>query len=329
MDSDMSESVWRLVLGCCALSLGVNASECCPKPSSSRYLLVQGLAPERVSFSYTDGKGLGYTEGYSSLDLFLSQPLCQKRLVPFADLRGHVFNSGRFAANAGLGVRWLDESHKRIWGFNAFYDYLQTSKQPYNQVSFGLEALGNAWDVRLNGYLPVGQKRTNLYELEYENLSQTGFLLKGKEQFAMNGLDSEVGYHLCRMKYFDFYIGVGPYYYWGHSAETKNALRHAHKHALGGRLSASVAFLNYLSLDGVATYDSLFKWGGQATLSLILPFDLTFRVGNSKKNPGCNENFCCLKKGLYHPVLRNEIVVVDRIHRYSTDPDILNPENKP
>lgn len=329
LDFFFRRSIWRLVLGCCALSVGACASECCPKTTSSRFLPFQGLAPEQISLSYTDGKGLGYSQGYTSLDLFLSQPLCQKRLVPFLDLRGHIFNSGKFAANAGLGVRWLDDGHKRIWGINAFYDYLQTSRQPYNQVSVGLEALGNTWDVRLNGYLPVGPKRTPLYAFVYEDLLPTGFLLKGKEQFAMKGIDSEVGYHLCRMKYFDFYAGAGPYCYWGHSAETKNALRHTHKHAIGGRLSTSISFLNYVSLEAVATYDTLFKWGGQVTLALILPFDLTFRIGGSGKNATCNENFCCLKKELYQPVLRNEIIVVDKIHRYSTDPDILDPENKP
>lgn len=308
------QGIWTLVI--CSLSLSCVALE------SSK-----GPAPEHISASHTEGKGLGYSKGYSSLDLFLSQPFRQKTVVPFMDLRGHIFNDGKYAANAGLGLRWLNRCYRQVWGVNWFYDYLQTSHRPYNQVSMGLEALGEVWEGRINGYLPVGQKRTPLLAFNYESLLP--FLVIGKEQFAMKGIDSEVGYHFCRTKYFDLYTGLGPYYYWGSSAATENAFRRAHKHAVGGRLSARLSFMQYVTLEGVTTYDNRFKWTGQGTIALTLPFNFTFRFKNPEKDrPRC-ENSYCLREKLYQMVLRNEIIVIDKIHRYSTNPDILDPEFEP
>lgn len=278
--------------------------------------------PERISVSNTEGKGLGYSRGYTSLDLFLSQPFCEKRCAPFLDLRGHIFTNGKYAANAGAGFRWMNKNCTQIWGINGFYDYLLTKHRPYNQVGLGLEFLANKWGVTANGYLPVGKKETPLYEFDYLDTSPTLFLMKGTEQFALKGADMEVGYRYCNRQGWIVRAGIGPYFYWGRSAATENALQPAHRHAFGGRLSAGFTWRNFIAIEGSATYDSLFKWGGQGTVTLSFPFDLTFKT----KGKGC---FDCMQERLYQPVRRNEIVVVDRIHRFSEDPDILDPENKP
>lgn len=273
--------------------------------------------PEQITLSHTEGKGLGYTQGYTSLDLFLSQPL-ECGIVPFIDLRGHIFNNGKTASNSGLGIRWLDAYFDEVWGINAFYDTLQGKYRSYHQVGLGFEALGRNWDVRVNGYLPVKHKMTPLYQFSY--LSLAPFLVRGTERFAMKGLDAEIGYHCSYFCNLEFYAGAGPYCYWGHSVPTENVWLVKHEKAVGGRFRASVSFLNYLSLEGVTTYDNQFKWTGQVTLAFTIPFDLTFSFC------GCNSY---LDQRLYQPVLRNEIIVEDRIHRYSTNPEILDPEFQP
>jgi len=268
----------------------------------------------QICVGHTEGKGLGYSKGYTSLDLFLSKPLCQTTFLPFVDLRGHVFNDGKYASNIGLGLRWDNTCCEQIWGIYCFYDSLKTGHRPYHQISLGLEAISENWEVHLNGYLPVGRTKTSLYAFVYKSLSASGFLLKGREQFAMRGVDYEVGYRCSNL-----YVGLGPYCYWGRSAATENVFRHAHKHTIGGRLRASVSFLRYFQLDAVTTYDPRFKWGGQFTLAVCLPFDL-FR---------CREDVCHFNERLYQPVVRNEIMVIDRINRYSTNPEILNPQFNP
>jgi hypothetical protein len=118
------------------------------------------------------------------------------------------------------------------------------------------------------------------------------------------------------------YTGVSPYYYWGKSVATENAFRPKHKHAVGERLNASLSYRNYITLEGLVTYDSLFKWGGQGTLAITIPFDFTAKT-NECGGPNC------LQEGLYQPVQRNEVIVVRKIHRYSSDPFVLDPQNKP
>lgn len=286
----------------------------------------QTIFPEQISLSHTEGKGLGYTQGYTSLDFFLSQHLCG--IVPFADLRAHVFNNGKTAFNAGLGMRWLDESFGAVWGVNAFYDTLQGKYRSYHQVGLGFEALGSEWDVYVNGYLPVGHKQTHLYQFSYINFPEE-FLVRGTERFAMNGVDAEVGYHIRSFCYLDIYFGAGPYCYWGHSCPTENVWLVKHEKAVGGRLRASASFLDYVSLEGVTTYDNQFRWTGQVTLALTLPFDLTFDCFSSRNGCGCCSKYASLEQRLYQPVLRNEIIVEDRIHRYSNNPEILDPEFQP
>ncbi len=283
---------------------------------------VQNPGSKSILFSHTEGKGLGYSQGYSSLDLFLAQPVCDSQLIPFVDLRGHVFNHGRFATNAGLGLRWLNSCDNRVWGINFFYDSLLSARRPYHQVSFGLETLGETWDLRVNGYLPIGRKKTPIYTLDYDFSS--GFLAKAREQFAMGGIDVELGRRFCKMQYFDLYAALGPYFYFGRSQKTENAFRATRKDAIGGRLRASAAFLTYFELEGVASYDSRFNWTGQATLSLNIPFDWICFWNQAK--------ICApdrVKEKLFQPVKRNEIIVVDRIQRSSSNPAILDPEFEP
>ncbi|MES2121270.1 MAG: hypothetical protein V4492_00660, partial [Chlamydiota bacterium] len=71
-----------------------------------------------------------------------------------------------------------------------------------------------------------------------------------------------------------------------------------------------------------------FKWTGQGTLTLSLPFNFTFKGKSHVEPPSCEKGYC-IKQRLYEPVLRNEIVVVDSINRHSTNPEVLNPEHNP
>jgi hypothetical protein len=83
--------------------------------------------PMRITARHIEEKGVGYNQGYTTVEGFFSlvEPL-NESCIPFMDLRGHVFNNGKMAANGGLGVCYLTSS--RIWGANAYYDYPQAPK---------------------------------------------------------------------------------------------------------------------------------------------------------------------------------------------------------
>lgn len=265
--------------------------------------------PEHVSASHTEGKGLGYSKGYSSLDLFLSQPFSSRTMVFFTDLRGHVFNDGKYAANAGMGFRVLTRS-KQVCGINATYDYLQTSRRIYNQVGGGLEVMGENWDARVNAYIPVGGKTKNSYRFA------PGFRLKAREQFAMKGFDTLFSYRFCNGSFLDLHVGAGPYYYCGSSAKTKDVFPSAHRQTWGIRAAAGISFWDYLIVEGVGSYDGIFNWSGQGTVTLSIPFDFTLKMKDTRKN----KPSYCLQKRLYEPLWRNEIVTVDSLNRSSFRP---------
>lgn len=276
--------------------------------------------PEKIALKHVEGKGLGYSSGYTSLDLFLSQPLCNWTVVPFAELRGHLFNNGKCAYNAGMGMRYLQESCEIIWGINGFYDYLETGHRDYHQVSFGLEVLSEDVGLHINSYLPVGHTKTPLLSFKYENPLEHGFLVKGREQLALKGFDVMLDYRCFNQQTFNVYVGAGPYFYWGKTAATKNAFNQSFRRAYGGRLNFGADIKDYAILDVKVTYDTLYRWGGQVLLSFQFSFDWTLNF--------CEEARCgdYLEEKLYQFVSRNEIIVRKTTHRFTHNPLILDPE---
>ena len=135
----------------------------------------------RISISHIEGKGIGYKDGYTSLDLFFSD--LHNNSLPFLNLRGHIFDDGRLASNVGIGYRQLWRDY--VFGGNIYYDYRNTHRLNYNQISAGFEVLGKRWDFRINGYLPVGAKATrrlwkNLHGCKPSSKAQAWLALSGR-----------------------------------------------------------------------------------------------------------------------------------------------------
>ncbi len=216
--------------------------------------------PLNVGLRYTSPKGIGYSSGYTTLEGFFA-PSCpwKDRWVPFLDLRGHVFDSGKFAANAGVGFRYL--TNKYAFGFNGYYDYRDTKRQHYNQAALGFEFLSNPWDFRINGYLPVGKKTSSRFGTGFYAFEGHHLLLKYKRDFALGGFDTEVGYHLDSIPEAPLYFAAGPYYLTGKGAST-----------WGGQFRASCDLFTYVRLEGNVAYDHFFKWTGQGTIGIQIPF---------------------------------------------------------
>ena len=137
----------------------------------------------RATIRHIESGGIGYDDGYTTLEAFLASDPSQWRVTPFLDARGHVFNNGKWAANAGIGVRSLWGN--RAYGINAYYDYRSTGRFHSNQTGIGLETLGELFDFRLNGYLPVGAKTSDPYDSTFGDFSGNYMLVSQKYQSAM------------------------------------------------------------------------------------------------------------------------------------------------
>jgi hypothetical protein len=260
----------------------------------------------RASARYTTPKGIGYNDGYTTLEGFFSSNPCDyDSWLPFLDLRGHVFDNGKLAANAGLGLRYLSKS--RVWGGNVYYDYRNTKRQHYNQAAAGFESLGRVWDFRINGYLPVGWKQSPHFHTGFHSFSGNSLLIKYKKDFAMKGANAEAGYHLDYFRQAPLYFAAGPYYLTGKGKTT-----------WGGELRATVEFFHrYFKLEGNTSYDHFFKWVGQGQVSVNIPLGKRCKLA---------ENETCTEDRLFARAIqridRHEIIPVGR-------QKIVTPANNP
>lgn len=232
--------------------------------------------PSRLAVRHIEANGIGYNQGYSTVEGFFSPAeTYNDKWIPFLDLRGHVFNNGQPAINAGLGLRYLTDS--RVWGINAYYDYRKTHKRPYNQVGVGLETLGEIWDFRINGYFVAGKNRTGLYDAEFDHFEENSMIISAKDQRALSGFNAEVGGHVNYFENFPMYFAAGTYYL------TRDGIN-----AWGGQFRAAIDIYENLRLEGNTSYDIIYKWIGQGQLSLIVPFGQKHRV-QSKSGQTCKQ----------------------------------------
>ena len=233
----------------------------------------------RVGLRHIEAKGIGYHDGYTTLEGYFGFDPNSYEYMPFIDVRGHVFNNGEWAANAGLGFRTLQGCW--IWGLNAYYDYRQGhhhNSHHYNAVGAGIEFMNKSWELRANGDFVVGDRHN-----------------------ALDTASAEVAYHFWESKHWDFLGGVGPYYLWGHSD---------HNNAWGGEARLYALFNNWLSLEVSYSCDSLFHSIVQGELGLYLPFGPRGKKTPTKSSCSSCSDMMDLNDRLVQAVRRIEIIPV-------------------
>lgn len=273
------------VLAICTLSAEENEYCCLPRAS-------------HVDVRHLEYQGIGFNEGYTSLDLFLSNadPYNFNHLF-FFDLRGHVFNSGRPAANIGAGWRYLFDANCHALGVNTYYDYRKTKRKSFNQMGVGVEYLTPEWEFRANGYIPFGSKVSNHYDLNFAGFTGNQFLVSRKYEYAMSGADAEIGWHFTHFKNIDLSASVGPYYFKGHFE----------KAAIGAKARIVARLTPYVTVEVGDSYDSVFHNRFHSEVTLSLPF------GPRPKpcRPCCCERESMIVQWVHDAPRRGEIVVVD------------------
>ena len=264
----------------------------------------------RASVRYTTPQGIGYKTGYTTLEgFFAPRNFFKEHWLPFLDVRGHVFDNGRFAANTGLGLRYLGQS--RVWGINSYYDYRNTFRQHYNQVSAGFESLGRIWDFRINGYLPVGKKQSDFSRSHYAAFHGHNLLIRHSREYAMKGANAEAGIHVDHFEKAPLYFAGGPYYLTGTGETT-----------WGGELRGTVdLFHRYVRLEANLSYDHFYKWIGQAQISINVPFGRRNKVTKRYDN-SCSKEMALQTRAVQR-VDRFEIIPVGKQHITSAAIDPL------
>ena len=232
----------------------------------------------RIEIRHIESGGIGYNQGYTTIDGFFA-PDPSRSWTPFVDLRGHVFNDGKFAANAGIGARTVWGC--RIFGANVYYDYRNTHKTNayrnshklhYNQIGAGLETIGERWDVRVNGYFPVGTTKSDPYDAQFAGFVGNGVRVKRKYQVGMTGVDGEFGVHFGKKhRNLDYYAALGPYYFQGEVG----------KAAIGGKVRLAAYYKDYVTLELSDSCDAVFNNRFQGQLTLSMPLGPKARTKNN------------------------------------------------
>ncbi len=284
-----------LVLFSSALYAQDSKKDCNPGPGS------------RGSIGYRAPKGFGYDEGYTTLSTFLS-PSGERPFQPFIDLRGHVFNDGRWAANAGLGGRYACEN--AIVGLNAYYDFRDTKELgSQNQVGGGFELLSKWADLRINGYVPVGNTTGEECPC-FDHFACHSAIARQVVRASLADIDAEVGFYAPKLKYVDLYFAAGPYYLFEKNVAGENL-----GGVWGGRGRVSLKVYDGITIGGDVTYDPIFNTKGQGWITLSFPFGPANMVQNStrfdSKYPApCDETARQFAR-MTQPVYRNEIIPVE------------------
>lgn len=307
------------MLGNEAMSLADRQKQTPPNVGVSQKSCKTANHPHRVDIKHIEAKGIGYNQGYTSLDAFFTSIFGD--YIPFCDVRAHVFNNGKWATNLGVGARYIFDPCRWMVGGNLYYDYRSTNHAHYNQISVGMEAFYDRYEAHLNGYLPVGQKRTatkrQIESVSFKSFSGNYILqnehYKNTYEGAMKGFNAELGMHLAgnRMQY-DLYFGVGPYYYDVSSG----------KHAWGGKARLKAELTRYLFLEISDSYDRIFHNRFQGTVNVSIPFG--GKICYPQKSARSCHNVMDWQAVL--PVERQEIIVVSKFKKDKTiDPVAIDP----
>lgn len=254
----------------------------------------------RTTIRHIESGGIGYEDGYTTLEMFFSQDPSRWKVTPFLDARGHLFDNGKWAANAGVGLRALWGN--RAYGINTYYDYRNTSRFNSNQIGVGLETLGKLFDFRINGYLPVGSKTSGPYHTAFKAFSGNQMLVSQKYQSAMKGSDAEFGFHFGKSKSFDFYAAAGPYYFIGKKAPA----------TWGGKARIAGVFKDILTLEISDSYDRTFHNKFQGQISLNFSFGPKSKVKEQERTCKASNT---LNDRMLQPVGRQEIIVIDKVRK--------------
>jgi len=239
------------------------------------------------SIQYTGGRGRSYNGGYGSVEAFLALYDKYFQSYPFLDVQHNRITNDTYASNIGVGWRTFSQNFQEMLGLNLYYDRREVKRDTLHQMSLGVELLSKCWDIRANGYWPIGKKRAFSNPLFFE--FQPDFTFCGTEyRGTMWGVDVEVGKWLFCCKGVRFYGALGPYFY---GSECCDSL-------VGGLGRIEAWICSRFRLQALVSHDRLFGTNVQGSIYLYLPFPCTIR-----------DCWLCL----FPPVQRNNILIIEQI----------------
>ncbi len=252
---------------------------------------------KRVSLSQAVGTeaGIASMTDYTSLALLFAPDFWIGEVLPMVNLRGFRFSDNTFAGSFGVAARYLPTSICEVIGLNAYYDVREESGGPFHQLGLGAEVLSKRWDLRINGYLPLGPGR-NVSTCVFDDYIGDYFIFRRRTKFSYYGFNAEAGWLAIQSKNFLLYCATGPYYF---SGKVKQEVP-------GWLLRVRPQFNDYVALDLRVSFDPIFHTVFQAQLFFTIPL---YRLGSHGSRTGpCGMT----ERQIYQPVERFEVIPTSR-----------------
>ncbi|MBP0017418.1 MAG: right-handed parallel beta-helix repeat-containing protein, partial [Cyanobacteria bacterium SBLK] len=307
-----------IIFGCLAPALAkpleTRIAQTSPDISTpARDLIIEPRIGGGVSTSGAGTPRFSFLEGFA--------PLLQTPGESLLFLEGRLswLDYERVGTNLILGHRLFDPSGDRIFGGYISYDSQDTGNHRFNQIGFGFERLGEDWDLRFNGYVPIGENRKQVGSAvsttSNASISDFGFqghllLFSGTQtredttqyEAAMFALDGEAGGKLLDIGDFGQVRGYGGLYYLNGTRST----------TLGWRARLEARGLENYRLGLGVQHDGVF--GTNFTFHFGVDFG-----GSSQRKP--EENLLA-RMGDF--VTRNHVITIDEQTEITTSSETFS-----
>lgn len=272
------------------------------------------IAP-RFRLNYS-GEGGGSTD-FTSVEGFVPFDQSADDLTYFTG-RLHLDNDANFGGNVLIGYRRHRLESARIYGGYGALDTRNTGSETFYQLGAGFESLGENWDWRLNGYVPVGDTLrsggTTGPQVTDASFQDNSLVLDIADitdiQSALGGLEVEAGVKFADFKNGGDVRGVGGLYYLD-GPEVDGSL--------GGRFRVEAQPTRFLNVGAGLQYDGIFGTNFLFDIGVSLPSAAPRRRDDSATD--------LLHRRIAEPVARNHAIVVERqlINRSQADVAAIDP----
>jgi len=274
-----------------------------PVQSYDAYSLIKRVEIRHI-VGNQEKKCIPFATNYTTLDIFTAPDYRPGQMFPFLDLRGHRFDNNTYAANAGIGGRYVPNDYSGfcdMLGFNVYYDYRQGCVGYYQQIGAGIEVLGRRWDFRANGYAPFGARR-HIKTCFFNDYVGDFYARRQDIESVSYSFNGEVGYLAVNGKNFSLYMAGGPYFL---------ARGRCCTSTVGVEARIRPKYKDYVALDLSARYDDLFGTIWQAGIIFTLPL---YQISNQNERP------CGLRDWqIYQSVERFEVMPLSKRSCWETN----------
>jgi hypothetical protein len=164
------------------------------------------LIPARGGIGHRSS-GAGF-DGTTSIRGFIPLRQIPGRNLTYVSPQLLIDNGGDIGGNLLFGHRAYSVDSNRIWGGYLSLDARETDESDFYQLGLGFETLGEVWDFRINGYVPLGDTSQVIDERTFDTGLgvDSGFegnllILSSRreqqlirvEEVALSGFDAEIG----------------------------------------------------------------------------------------------------------------------------------------